>query len=321
MVKKKHHYLTRYYLEGFCDANEMVWTYLKASSKKPFPQKPENTALENKLYNLNIQNSPELISKIEDYFSHKIETPAADPFKKLIARSLPDSDAKNKLSLFFGSLFVRTPSYLAHLDKIFSTDLHHFVKTLASNKDHYHESWKNFDPSASDTEIEEYRQLVLKENIIIGVNRNFLLENMVLMIKIIASFLYAMKWCLIETNKDWHFITSDSLANIVNADIKKQGFYQPGFGMHNSEVTIPISKYLTLVMINNSNLKEDIFSINNQKKSFKFNLKDIIKNLNKITVLRANQFIFSSTNSEKIKRLLINCSNIKDLNKGVFTSC
>ena len=51
-IKKKHHYLSRCYLEGFCDQQEMVWMYKKDEPDCPSSAKPSNTAIEKGLYHI-----------------------------------------------------------------------------------------------------------------------------------------------------------------------------------------------------------------------------------------------------------------------------
>lgn len=52
MAKKKHHYLSRYYLDGFCDSRGMLWGYSKDDLLNPFEGKPETLGFEKKLYRL-----------------------------------------------------------------------------------------------------------------------------------------------------------------------------------------------------------------------------------------------------------------------------
>ncbi len=86
-IKKKHHYIAKYYLKNFTDKNEKIWVYKKYNPINPHAGKPNEVAIVNKLYHL--ENSENSINEVEDYFANEIECPAAEPFKKLIQGQFP----------------------------------------------------------------------------------------------------------------------------------------------------------------------------------------------------------------------------------------
>ncbi|MCE3046044.1 DUF4238 domain-containing protein [Legionella sp. 16cNR16C] len=53
--------------------------------------------------------------EIENYFEKTVETPASPAFKRLLNKEFPNETDKQKLSLFFGMLMVRTPVYIDSL--------------------------------------------------------------------------------------------------------------------------------------------------------------------------------------------------------------
>jgi hypothetical protein len=96
-IKKRNHYITRKFLEGFCDSNDRVWTYPKDNPVNPFPNKPSETAVYNKLYHL---SDKENINAVEDYFSDAVETPASNALENLLKKTFPDATEKENLALF-----------------------------------------------------------------------------------------------------------------------------------------------------------------------------------------------------------------------------
>ena len=182
MTKKKNHYLSKFYIEGFCDQDGFVWSYPKNNPGKPFSAKPENTAFQNNLYHLDLDELDKniKIDAIEDYLANSIETPAANSFKELRNKIFPNDIDRKILSKFFGFLFVRTPRQIAHLKGSFDEELSQYSILLASNKDHYHESWKKFDPASTYTEIEDSRKSILNGEIKCESHPNFVLDKMLL---------------------------------------------------------------------------------------------------------------------------------------------
>ncbi|QBR82942.1 DUF4238 domain-containing protein [Legionella israelensis] len=193
-IKKRNHYITRQFLEGFCDSSGRVWTYPKDGPSDPFANKPTDTAVIKKLYHL---QHGENITAVEDYFSDQVETPASNALKKLLNKNFPNAEEKEKLSLFFGLQMVRTPSYIDHLNTQQSKDLNHRAQILASNKEYFHTTYKEADPDLSEDEIEEVRQGMLKDGFTYEINRDYLLKLMLDYGSIIASHLLHMKWALI----------------------------------------------------------------------------------------------------------------------------
>ncbi len=100
--RKKNHYLSRFYLEGFCNQDAKVWTYPKADSNNPLARPPEKTAITNKLYHLDLDgiNKKYTVDAMENYLNDEIEGPASSSFKMLREKTFPNADEKIKLSIF-----------------------------------------------------------------------------------------------------------------------------------------------------------------------------------------------------------------------------
>jgi hypothetical protein len=275
-IKKKHHYLTKYYLEGFCDNNGKIWTYSKIDPNTPSPNLPEETAVIHKFYWLEDYGK---VNEVEDWLEKEVETPVADLFKELRSKKIPDTAEKKLLSFFFGTLIARTPSRINWLKDILEKDINFISSKLTSNNDS------------------------------LKIHKNNLLEKMVFMCGEYAELLYAKNWCLIETNDEYPFFTSDNLMNIFNPNIKPNTFYQPGLGMPDTRIFVPISKNLSLFLTNDPNFSDGkIYSIcknNYAAASNKTNIKKLIKLLNKAVYINSNKYVFASSNSDKLK----NCFN------------
>lgn len=111
---------------------------------------------------------------------------------------------------------------------------------------------------------------------------------------------------MIETNDEYPFVTSDNIINVNNSGMPPGGFYQPTLAMPGSYTYIPISKELTLLLINNEqHLDGKVYSLieGNSTNNFPLGqLKLFIKNLNKITYRRCNKYVFASSDDECLRK-------------------
>lgn len=298
-IKKKHHYLPEFYLKVFCNAGGKIWTYKKESPLNPFSNTPSETAIINKLYNL--ENDLD-INMIENFLSDNIEAPAAFPFKKLLKKSFPDPTEKMILSIFLGTLIARTPFYIEHLNIQNAKILNNFAKLLAHDKQEFFKNHKKIHPTTSNNEIEQDRQAIINGEISFELEKDILLSYMINIGIQSAQFINKMNWALIETDENNYFITSDHPVAMSNASLPK-GFFQPSLAMNNTELFIPISNTLSLNLMNNTMFKEGkVYNINQKVTAISgdiINLKLFIEYCNKRTFCNSNKYIFSSSNSIK----------------------
>lgn len=303
-IKQRHHYITKYYLEGFCDHAGKIWTYKKIDPTKPFCNQPSDTAVISRFYHL--KNNLNGINEIEDYFSDDIEAPASNAFKQLREKKFPSNSDREKLSLFFGTLMVRTPCYINHLNTEQSKQLNIVIKIVANDKENFYKTYKKIDPSINDNSIEIVRKSILDNKMPFESHRDILLKMMIHLGKTISLLLYNMKWALIETDDNIPFITSDNLINIFHPDIQPNKYYQPGLGMENTQVIIPISRKLALLLVNNSSLDDGtIFSVTNPQHGNaggKNDLKSLVKSLNKTTYIKSFEYVFADSDSARLRR-------------------
>lgn len=307
-VKKRNHYLTRQFLEGFCDSDGRVWTYPKFKPSDPYSNKPDSTAIQNKLYHL---KNNENINAVEDYFSDEVETPASYALQNLLEKKFPNPQEKERLSLFFGMLMARMPSHLEKLDKQQSDQVRALMVSSALNKEGFYDSYKKVRPKINEKAIEAYRQSILNNDFSYQSNCDLILKIMLDSGSIYASLLLRMKWTLIETDNECPFIVSDNFHNIDHLTLP-HGFYKTGLATPGAIVHFPISSRLSLMLFNGNDEKINegailtvqtpIIGDNGQK----IDLKQLIKTLNKNIFIRSYEYIFANSNSEKLKRCFSN---------------
>jgi hypothetical protein len=98
--KEKHHYLPRFYLEGFCDENLKITTYEKLNPDNSFKGSSFSTAIQNKLYYLESTNLGIDVNTVENFLADIVEKPAASHFKNLMIEQFPNLEGRESLSIF-----------------------------------------------------------------------------------------------------------------------------------------------------------------------------------------------------------------------------
>lgn len=292
-MKVRHHYLPQCYLRGFCDQNEQIWTYKKNDPGNPFSNAISNTAVIKYLYSLSAEGNED---DLEDYFASDIEGPAAEALKKLIRREFPVHIEREKLAIFFSTLFTRTPVHIEHLNGQQSQQLNIFARLLASNEENFIAGYKESHPHLEGSVIEDDRQSILRGDFSFELNRDILLMLMLKAGAIYSNHLCNMRWVLLETNSDYPFVTSDNPLYIFHPNIQPGRLFQPGLGMRNTRVSIPISKELCLLLFNDERVADASFlSITSQGG------KELIKSINKINYINSYKYVFASIDSKKLK--------------------
>ncbi len=289
-MKVRHHYLPRFYLRGFCNQNEKIWTYKKDDPGNPYSNAISNTAVIRHLYSLSLEGGED---GLEDYFAEEIEGPAVEALKKLRSKQFPTAIERENLSIFFSTLFTRTPVHIAHLSRQQSQQLNIYARLLASNKEEFHSSYEKLRPGLDTSALEIDRQAILRGNF---PNKDLLLQSMLQAGIIYSRHLCSMRWVLLEANSNYPFITSDNPLYITHPNIQPGSFFQAGLGMQDTRVSIPISKELSLLLFNNDKVEDG--SIWPYSKP---GAKDLIKLLNNTTFINSYQYVFANDNSTKLK--------------------
>lgn len=295
--KKKHHIIPKFYLEGFCDNSGMVTTYEKRNPNRSYKRLPVNTSIERNLY----------YEAYEDSLAEIIEYPASDSFKRLRLKLFPNFDDKQRLSLFFAVLMVRTPIYIKHHDTIITEIISDFARENASNKEKYHEQIKELKPNISEDEIEQMRVLQQSHEIKFTIDKKYLLYTILTTAYYIAQLLCDMKWVLLAINDENQFILSDNTFNIFNPVLPESNIYRPGLGQYGICVVFPLSSSLCLMMTNIRQFTNEHVYVNNELLEYEqgemISLEYLCEEIVKLIFYQSHKYIYVSSESEKTRDL------------------
>jgi hypothetical protein len=135
--KKKHHYIPRFYLNGFVDPENypFLWVYDKRKIK-PFKSKPENIAFETYYYSFKTPNGNKDSNTFEDMFD-EIETNTGPILKKLKSCEMLNEEERLIFSVFLGFSLTRVPDFRKKVESIFAHIVKQFNQISASYPDRY----------------------------------------------------------------------------------------------------------------------------------------------------------------------------------------
>lgn len=295
-MKKRHHTVPRLYLEGFCDEDGMVWTYLKDNlAKTPYSQKPENVAIENFFYTFHGTNIDPNV--FENALADIVETPAANSLKLLRECKIPSFDDRQLLSVLFGFMLVRTPNYKNISDELINKGLNLQLQNMAKNENSFQKSWEEYCKHTGQPppeEIDKLRKSILKKEIKIELNSNYSLLVIQKLGFEVSCLLPSMKWIVCKAPHGANFITGDNPIAIENCQFN---IFNPSLlEVPGTKIFIPIAKNVGLLMIRKDNETFDTELIADDN--------DTVMKMNKILFSNAHQYIYVSENNNTIKNII-----------------
>ncbi len=297
--KYKHHYVSRFYLEGFIDPNSpgFLWVYEKGTEKL-FKSKPESIAFEKHYYTQTTDQGEKDSETLENLFS-SVESEAAPVFQKIKSLKIPNISEKLTLASFIALLFLRTPRFRKIIETIVVSEAEFRLRKMTFDDEAFRTSVKRAVEALGeslDMDYEEYKKFVQSEDWTISTDKEVSLRGLK-STAWLAKIIFSMEWTFLKATELLKFITSDS--PVFNYDPTFEYIHggMPGFQDKNIEVTLPISSNLILRCIWGSEKEETIegiFPATNE----------IVKAYNRRTVISAHRHIYASENSAGIQKIV-----------------
>jgi hypothetical protein len=283
---RHHHYIPEFYLKGFTSSgskDDYLWV-LDLEEKKLWKAKPENVAHQRDFYRAELPDvDPDTLEKALG----KIESEAATVVKTIIdKRTLPEGEDFIILINLVALMAARVPRFRS----IFSEPLEKIHKFMLKMVVATPERWKatiermKRDGRMSEdeeTSYENMKRFVESDNYEIVIDQNWHLKTLIDSVDIIIPLLLERKWSLIIVEDEANeFICSDSPV-ALSWTKPMPAFSGPGFGMENTELTMPLNKHIALVARFEGE-PQDLMAP-----------KETIAKLNSRTGMHAQRFIYS----------------------------
>ena len=259
-----HHYLPQYYLKGFSNNSDFIWTYDKCSGKK-FNTQIKNVANITNLYS----------TDFEQYSANNIEGPANVVLDKIRNKRPIDENDKKILSGYILVIWKRVPEALERFKKSVPKVGNELYKKIIEDST----SMDSQEPEKNKlTEGNKETIKAIIADLISDPPKNLWEDNIPpeKTPRVVAAF-NRMKWkfLVIDDKNAEIFLTCDNPVFI---------FMDIGIGNERSEVTFPISSKIALFTTWSNDLPHDYIPITKQA----------IREINRRTVNNASRYVFHS---------------------------
>ena len=279
-----HHYISKFYLKNFTKSGcskQTLFAYDKVKITY-FKSNPKDICY---IKNFNKISFPgkEYIVETEQ---SKIESILAVSFKEVIeTKEYPKDEQLTHILNFIALVSLRNPKTRAKFDKLYIDIADKFMSmTMKSEKTYKEECLQAGIKEEDIIDYEKQKKFIEdKSRYTLEVKQEVHIKSELKAIEDLVNILYQRNWYIIVSDETiGEFITSDYPVSIAPLN-KSDNLQHIGFGIKNTEVCFPISKYLAFV---------GVFEDNEQKKFIA--TKDIINKINKATYDFANKQIFST---------------------------
>jgi hypothetical protein len=285
-IKKRHHYLPRFYLEGFTklDSNRL-WVYEKGIHEIR-PSTPEAEGYRKFYHAFVTDEGNRDTNTIEDYFE-KIETKNGIIFAKIHKREKLTEQDRKGLALFVSFMLTRVPWFRSEIEKMAADHINHVGLDAAISDFRISlgtiGTALGIKPNISEQEL---RELPSRRGSVFSLAQIF---------HVAIDFfpkLLKLKWLFLFSSRDYKYVTSDNPLYFYSASATGS---LPRDDFHNNdiEITLPLSKEVALIA-NRLNIQDGYGKAQAQQ----------IKTLNKRTVMSATSYVYSSINSDSFNNFV-----------------
>lgn len=299
-IKKRHHYIPAFYLKGFtAPSSSLLWMYQKKFNDIKTIS-PSNAAVISFYYSFKNDKGDIDHDTIENLMA-AIEGDAAPIFRKIVNKQLVNESERRTFALFLSFIRLRVPNFRNNIEKSGAEVIKIMMKDIASNEDRFHLMFNDYLQSTGkkiNISIDELRNFALDESRYkISTKPIFSLALGLDIAMKLSDIIYNMKWDFLLGTNDHDFLTSDNPLVIHNpADHTGKPV---GFLMKDIELSFPITSNIALLAY----WSDDNFIRYRHPKN------QLIKDINRRTVINSRRFIFASRKSEVIKNLVIKYSD------------
>lgn len=292
--KRRHHYIPRFYLEGFIDpVNEpYIWIYEKGN---PTVRRAtiDDIAVQKDYYSFIDIHGKKDTETYEDALA-EVESKLAPAIKKIKDHENLTNEDKGAFAVFLGLTLTRVPNFRENIQKTTGELLKAISMILALNSNNfksYVEKVENDTGEKIGMPLDDLRKFILEGKYNVHVDPQHSLPLLILAGNL-APIFCDMKWAFFKATDNDKFVTSDN--PLFRVDPTYQEGLLSGMGLLNKniEVTLPISKDLTF--LGTWGKSEGYYQADN----------DFIKEVNRRTIISALRFVFASQNSNELNKLV-----------------
>lgn len=293
--KKRHHYIPKFYLEGFVDPHNKpyIWSYEKGISiiRKATSS---NIAVQKYYYAFPTFEGAKDSDTVENALA-AIEGEVAPVFKKIKSQENLEEEEKYWFAIFLALMMTRVPNFRDNVERAAAEIIKKSGTILASNAEQFEYFIRRFEEETGEKikiPLDELRKFWLSEEYEIVIEPHFSLGIFYEIFQDFAPIFFNMNWTFLIATDDFKFVTSDNPLCYVDPTHDQESWYGVGLANRNIEVTLPISK--DFAFLGTWGKKEGYTQSSNR----------IVKSVNHRTCLNAYKFVFASQKSDGLNRIV-----------------
>lgn len=283
-AKKKHHFVSRFYLEYFADSANLPFIWLYDKRDRTIRNAGcSDVGCQKSFYAFPKADGTTDTDTIEDIFQ-SLESQVAPLFRKIESREELTNQERSAVSLFLAVSHTRVPNTRAMLEA------HHLqmLKELARwGHKHYEGIRKNGVAEDYDPDVASAFQMLNDGRLEIKVLPHASIRPALELADDLAPLLHEMQWVFLITTDLYPFVTSDNPFVYVDPNYKANGMSGAGLQHSHIEVTFPITSNVALFA-----------SWKYSDTVYRRVTEATVKAVNRRTVLNAERFIYASFKSD-----------------------
>lgn len=292
--KKRHHYIPRFYLNGFIDPDNepYIWVYQKGE-EQIIKSTATDIALEKHFYTFTTSEGSKDSETFENMLS-EIEGQAAAVFNKIKKYEVLNEEDRVALSIFLAFMLTRVPHFR---DNVVKTSVDFFKRLnqmMASNDELFRKYIKTVEEdtgSKMDVPVEELQKVFKEGEYNIIPPPEFSLQQVNAEF---APIFYDMTWLFLKATESYNFLSCDNPLVYFDPTHDRRSPYGVGLLNKNIEVTFPITKDIAFHGTWQKDRKINYLQSNNE----------MIKIINRRTVMSAARFVYCSKKSRVIQEFI-----------------
>ncbi|MBU1668873.1 DUF4238 domain-containing protein [bacterium] len=245
---RNHHYVSQFYLKGFSKnsgTKAKLFVYDK-EQRKYFQSNPRNIASKRDFNRISAKGNE---NYIEDHQAN-MEAKFASVFRKLTeSKEYPNDEDLSYILTFIALISLRNPKTRAIFDKFYIDIAEKFNSITMASEEIYIDKCLQAGIKKEDIiPYEKQKEFIdNKDRYTLSINQEIHIQAEHQNIDYLSELLHKRYWYLIKSDETiGEFITSDYPVSLISL-VKLPKIYGVGFGMQNTEVCFPISKYLALI--------------------------------------------------------------------------
>jgi len=246
---RKHHYVSKFYLTGFTKSggSKAKIHVIDKMQKKSFETTLHNIGAHRDFNRVEIEGNENAVEEALAGF----EDTAARVFKRIITNErLPEGDDFIVLMNFVCLLAIRNPNLRESFGDAKKRVYERIMHLIVSSKEIYESQIKKMGESTgknySTTSYEDARKFVEERRYDIEIPTHSFVTTELSVFNNVLPYFFKRKWSMIRSSKKvGEFVTSDHPVTLITT--VNTGNFGVGYGMKNTEVAFPISRFLAIV--------------------------------------------------------------------------